>query len=156
MRRPASLLHRPAQPCFALCRPAWLSAVLRIGAQLRAWRVHGASLASYDLGGLHSPHSLLSASRQLACMRRAADGWQLDDLHDDFEVLQSYDPPASPPSGEGIHVHGLMLDGARWDAVAGVLIDPAPRVRLAPLPALRVRAVLNDTAGTLRHRSLEI
>ena len=65
-----------------------------------------------------------------------------------FEVLS--DASASDPSswpqqgpsldaGGGVFVHGLFLDGARWDAQKGVLAEQHAKELFAPLPVLRFR-----------------
>lgn len=49
---------------------------------------------------------------------------------------------------EGIYIHGLTLDGARWDVVHGVLVDSEPKVLHAPLPVVHMNAVLRGTHKT--------
>jgi dynein heavy chain len=40
---------------------------------------------------------------------------------------------------DGIYVHGLWLDGARWDAAGGYLADAQPGVMYAPLPVIHFK-----------------
>ena len=46
------------------------------------------------------------------------------------------------PPDEGIYVHGLFLDGCRWDKPGQKLTDSNPKVLYAPLPVLLVTGVL--------------
>jgi hypothetical protein len=44
----------------------------------------------------------------------------------------------SPPT-DGVHISGLWLDGARWDAQGRCLAEAEPGVMLSPLPVVHVR-----------------
>merc|ERR1712054_550461 len=46
---------------------------------------------------------------------------------------------------EGVYIHGLFLDGCRWDKPGNKLADSQPKVLFAPLPFLLVTGQLaND------------
>jgi dynein heavy chain len=72
------------------------------------------------------------ATQRCACLRRC---WV--QVHP--QALGAADVLAPLP--EGVYVHGLWLQGARWDAAGGCLADAQPGVMLAPLPVLHLRAV---------------
>jgi dynein heavy chain len=50
------------------------------------------------------------------------------------------------PSREGAFIHGLTLEGARWDDKASVLEDCRPKEMFCPLPVILIKAVTADKA----------
>jgi len=50
------------------------------------------------------------------------------------------------PSRDGAFIHGLTLEGARWDEKAGTLDDSRPKELFCPMPVMLVRAVTVDKA----------
>jgi dynein heavy chain len=107
--------------------------------QLTNWLKNGRPL-TFWLTGFFNPSGFLTASRQEVCRAHSKDGWALDDCVNTFEVLkQDKDDVKSGPS-EGIYIHGLFLDGARWDKGRNALTDSEPKVRFAPLPVLHISA----------------
>jgi len=120
---------------------SWLTVLLACNSQQLSWLQHG-PLPSYSLAAFHEPWSFFVAHRQEVCCRRSfeEEGWFFNDLVNKFEVLSADAPPTEAPS-DGVFIHGLWLDGARWDRAAGVLEDPEPLVRFSPLPTLHLRAV---------------
>lgn len=54
----------------------------------------------------------------------------------------------SAPSKEGAFIHGLFMEGARWDEKAGLLEDSIPNELFAKMPVIRIKAVPADKAET--------
>jgi dynein heavy chain len=54
------------------------------------------------------------------------------------------DVPSAPE--DGILVHGLWLEGARWDGSAGCLAESQPGVMASPLPVVHYRPTPNHVA----------
>ena len=50
------------------------------------------------------------------------------------------------PSRDGAFVHGLSLEGARWDEKAGALEESRPKELSTRLPVMLIRAVTVDKA----------
>eukprot|EP00854_Cymbomonas_tetramitiformis_P002137 gene2137-2836_t len=50
------------------------------------------------------------------------------------------------PSRDGAFIHGLTLEGCRWDEKAGVLDDSRPKELFVSLPVMLIRAVTADKA----------
>ena len=67
-------------------------------------------------------YSFLSALRQNYARSAQVS---LDSVAFQFRVLRP-----GETAGPGCHaVHGLSLEGARWDAVRGILVESEPKVR---------------------------
>ncbi|KAM8834259.1 LOW QUALITY PROTEIN: dynein axonemal heavy chain 12-like [Synchiropus picturatus] len=69
----------------------------------------------------------------------------IDSLRFHFQVLP-FDASESAP-GDGVYVHGLFLDGARWDRESGVLDEQRPKVLFDPMPVIWIRPAPQEAAG---------
>ncbi|KAI8468854.1 MAG: dynein heavy chain 8 [Monoraphidium minutum] len=110
---------------------------------LSDWAAAGRPPPSFCLPRFFFPHSFLTAGLQNFARRRKLP---IDVVVYDFEPLpptagDAGGPPAPPGAAppEGVYVHGLWLEGARWDGAAGALAECAPRVLYAPAPVLWFR-----------------
>ena len=54
----------------------------------------------------------------------------------------------SSSPAEGVHVHGLFLDGAGWDRRNCRLTEPSPKVLFTALPVVHIYAV--NTAALIK------
>jgi dynein heavy chain len=120
---------------------------------LAAWAASGAPPPSFCLPYFFFPHSFLTAGLQNYARR---NGMPIDVVAYDFEAVEAHLLSSSAPGGgtaaaaaaaglpsrpppEGVYVHGLWLEGARWDAGAGRLAECEPKVLYAPAPPLWFR-----------------
>lgn len=55
------------------------------------------------------------------------------------EVTKKTPEQIEAPSREGAFIHGLTLEGARWDDKTGQLEDSRPKELLCPMPVMLVR-----------------
>ena len=109
---------------------------------------------SFPLLAFRNPQALLASVRQEACRAHAADGWALESVVGTTRVLAPTEEQAALGSGSGggaaaegaIQLHGLVLDGAAWDASAGTLTDAPARTRFSPLPTLLYSGELAGTS----------
>lgn len=124
---------------------SWLSNLLARVAQLSEWTADLGVPKVVWLSGLFNPQSFLTAVMQTTARR---NDWPLDKTVLLTEVTKKTAEQVDAPSRDGAFVHGLTLEGARWDDKAGCLEDSKPKELFCPMPVLLVRAVTADKAET--------
>ena len=132
----------PQQPNIGV----WFANMSNRADQLTTWLKNGRPV-SFWLTGFFNPSGFLTASRQEVCRAHSKDGWALDDCVDTFEVLKQEKDDVKHGPAEGVYLHGLSLDGARWDKQRGALTDSEPKVRFAGLPVLHIAATAEKRKG---------
>ena len=119
----------------------WFGNVLQRAEQLTAWLRSGRP-NSFWLTGFFNPQGFLTANRQEVCRKHNKDGWALDDVVNLTRVVNMEKEEVRKGPDEGVYIHGLFLDGARWDKPGNKLADSTPKVLFAALPVLLVTGVL--------------
>jgi len=120
----------------------WWVNILQRNEQLVSWLRNNRPFAFW-LTGFFNPQGFLTANRQEVCRRHAKENWALDDMVDSSEVLKYEKDELRKGPEEGVYIHGLFLDGCKWDKAKGRLVDSDPKVLHAPLPVIHIGAVLS-------------
>ena len=63
------------------------------------------------------------------------------------------DRAIGPPPADGILVHGLYMDGFRWDDEEKVVADSLPKVMNTPLPMMHMEPRMDFEAGPEDYRA---
>ena len=84
--------------------------------------------------GLYNPQSFLTAVMQTTARR---NDWPLDHTVIVTEVTKKLPEQLDGQSREGAFVHGLTLEGARWDEKSGMLDESRPKELFCPMPVGR-------------------
>lgn len=93
------------------------------------------------LGGFFNPQSFLTAIMQQMARKNE---WPLDKMCLQCDVTKKNKEDMEAPPREGSYVHGLFMEGARWDTQTG-LIAEARLKELAPLmPVVFIKAIPID------------
>ena len=125
----------------------WVAHLVARAAQLADWLARGVPPASVWLPGLFRPRAFIQAVVQTVAR---ANGCTLDEAVLVVEPVRGGGSGAGPggaaptmavPTKTGVLVHGLVMEGGRWDDKSGCLAPPRPAELLAPAPAFLMRAL---------------
>lgn len=122
---------------------SWLGNLLARHAQLVDWTAELSTPKAVWLSGLFNPQSFLTAVMQATARR---NDWPLDKTVIITEVTKKQPDQIEANSRDGAFIHGLTLEGARWDDKIGALDDSKPKELFCPMPVILVRAVTQDKA----------
>lgn len=120
---------------------AWFADVVKRHAQLEAWTA-GTVVTPLCvwLPGLFNAKAFVTAVMQTYARN---NGLPLDVMRFMTDVTEMATPEeVTEDGGESKFIHGLVLEGARWDAEAGGLAESNPNELHPSLPVMRVRPVV--------------
>ncbi|NXC86603.1 DYH9 protein, partial [Cercotrichas coryphoeus] len=124
---------------------SWFADLLARISELEAWTRDFSLPPTLWLGGFFSPQSILTAVMQTAARKNK---WPLDTMTLQCDVTKkSREDFASAPR-EGAYVHGLFMEGARWDVQAGSIADARLQELTPAMPVVFIRAVPGDRQDT--------
>ncbi|KAL0208847.1 hypothetical protein P9112_011434 [Eukaryota sp. TZLM1-RC] len=120
----------------------WFLDLLERHKQLQEWSINITALPPVLwLPGLFNPQSFLTAVMQVTARK---NGWPLDKMVIQTEVTKKKVSDITAPPREGAYIHGLSLEGARWDVQAGCLAESEPQVLLDEVPVFYLKATTLD------------
>nr|XP_018673081.1 dynein beta chain, ciliary [Ciona intestinalis] len=123
----------------------WYSDVLVRCRELDTWTHDLILPAVVWLGGLFNPQSFLTAVMQSMARKNE---WPLDKMVLSVDVTKKSKDDFSHPPREGAYVHGLFLEGAKWDTQTGFLAEARLKELTAPVPVVFVKAIPVDRQET--------
>ncbi|KAM9852522.1 dynein axonemal heavy chain 11 [Aulostomus maculatus] len=106
--------------------------------ELDSWTQDFVLPAVVWLSGLFNPQSFLTAILQSIARKNQ---WPLDKMTLTVDVTKKMKDDFGHPPREGAYIHGLFMEGARWDTQSGVLSEAVLRDLTSSMPVLYVRAV---------------
>ena len=125
---------------------AWFADLLLRVKQLRRWSDDNLALPpSIWISGLFNPMGYVTACMQVTAR---AKGLPLDSMtvHTEITTLEPTQVTAQPE--EGTHVHGLFMEGARWDKATNMLADSYPKELHPAVPVMYIKGVTADELVT--------
>lgn len=95
----------------------------------------------YWISGFFFTQSFITGTRQNYARKH---GIAIDQLNFHFDVMSTIptDGSSMPPE-EGCYIHGLYLDGCRWDATHEVLGESEPKVLYSEVPVIWLKPTTN-------------
>uniref|UniRef100_A0A8C6SC12 Uncharacterized protein n=1 Tax=Neogobius melanostomus TaxID=47308 RepID=A0A8C6SC12_9GOBI len=120
----------------------WFNDVLLSCQELDGWTHDFVLPAVVWLSGLFNPQSFLTGSVLQSIARR--NQWPLDRICLTVDVTKKTKDDFGHPPREGAYIHGLFMEGARWDSQSGVISEAVLRDLTPAMPVVYVRAVLSE------------
>ena len=121
----------------------WFNDVLKRVDQLKSWTAGSVDLPkSVWISGLFNAKAFVTSVMQTYARSKELP---LDVMKFMTEVTSKTSPSSvSDHAKEGAYVHGLCLEGARWDVKAGVLKDSLPKELHQAMPVILIKPVTAD------------
>ncbi|NXY54865.1 DYH9 protein, partial [Callaeas wilsoni] len=124
---------------------SWFADLLARINELEAWTRDFSLPSTLWLGGFFNPQSILTAIMQTTARKNK---WPLDKMTLQCDVTKkSREDFASAPR-EGAYVHGLFMEGARWDAQTGIITDARLKELTPAMPVMFIKAIPDDKQDT--------
>ena len=92
---------------------------------LASWDKSGQPAAFWISGFFFTPSFTTAVLQNYARQHKLP----IDEIGFDFEVLDSAVSAITKPPADGAYIHGLFLEGSRWDAKSRQLAESQPKVR---------------------------
>ncbi|XP_033278738.2 dynein axonemal heavy chain 9 isoform X2 [Orcinus orca] len=120
---------------------AWFLDLLNRIRELEAWTGDFTMPPTVWLTGFFNPQSFLTAIMQSTARKNE---WPLDQMALQCDVTKKNTEEFRSPPREGAYIHGLFMEGARWDAQAGVITEGKLKELAPPMPVLLLKAIPAD------------
>ncbi|XP_057668614.1 dynein beta chain, ciliary [Diorhabda carinulata] len=120
---------------------SWFVDLLLRIRELETWSTDFVLPASVWLGGFFNPQSLLTAIMQSTARRNELP---LDKMCLQCDVTKKQKEEFTSAPREGAYIHGLHMEGARWDLQTGIIIDSRLKELFPSMPVINVRAITQD------------
>ncbi|XP_041078235.1 dynein heavy chain 9, axonemal-like [Polyodon spathula] len=113
--------------------------------ELETWTSDFALPSAVWLAGFFNPQSFLTAIMQSMARKNE---WPLDKMCLQCDVTKKNREDFSSPPREGAYVHGLFMEGARWDTQTGIMTDARLKELTPPMPVIFIKAIPVDKQET--------
>ncbi|XP_043925658.1 dynein axonemal heavy chain 17-like [Protopterus annectens] len=124
---------------------AWFADLLLRIRELEAWAADLSLPSAVWLAGFFNPQSFLTAIMQSMARKNE---WPLDKMCLAVEVTKKCREDMTSPPREGAYVHGLYMEGARWDMQTGSIADARLKELTPPMPVIFIKAIPVDRQET--------
>lgn len=121
----------------------WFLDLLSRVEQLKGWSDTLITPVSVWITGLFNPMAYITAILQTTAR---AEQLPLDQMDIFTDVTEELNPALLTVNSEdGMYIHGLFMEGARWDTKKGAITDSLPKELHPEMPVVRVRGVVHGT-----------
>uniref|UniRef100_A0A8C0HXD6 Dynein axonemal heavy chain 11 n=1 Tax=Balaenoptera musculus TaxID=9771 RepID=A0A8C0HXD6_BALMU len=123
----------------------WFNDLLLRCRELDIWTQDLALPAVVWLSGFFNPQSFLTAIMQTAARKHE---WPLDKMCLTVDVTKKTKEDYGHPPREGAYLHGLLMEGARWDSQSGAIVDAHLKELRSAMPVIFAKAIPADRQET--------
>ena len=134
-----------AKLAFESMRPlaGWLDNLLMRLKQLMDWQADLMLPKVAWLSGFFNPQSFLTAILQAQARKNE---WALDKVVVSTEVTKKAPEEVADATKEGSYIHGLTMEGARWDTGQASVAQSQPKEMFFVMPVMLAKAIPADKA----------
>ncbi|XP_049940954.1 dynein beta chain, ciliary-like [Schistocerca serialis cubense] len=136
---PASWTKR-AYPSMLTLGPWFVDFLLRLR-ELEEWSSDFQLPSAVWLAGFFNPQSFLTAIMQSTARKNE---WPLDKMCLHTDVTKKQKEEFRSPPREGAYVHGLYMEGARWDTDVGGIVESRLKELFPVMPVVYIKAITQD------------
>ena len=119
----------------------WYADLLQRIKELEAWTADFQLPSAVWLAGLFNPQSFLTAIMQQMARKNE---WPLDRMCLQCDVTKKTRDDVSASPREGAYVHGLFMEGARWDTQTGMMAEARLKELNPTMPVIFIKAIPVD------------
>ncbi|GAB0197858.1 dynein heavy chain 9, axonemal [Grus japonensis] len=131
----------------------WFADLLTRIKELEAWTGDFSLPSTVWLAGFFNPQSFLTAIMQSTARKYE---WPLDKMTLQCDVTKKNREDFASPPREGAYVHGLFMEGARWDTQTGIITDARLKELTLAMPVIFIKAIPADKQDIRRMRRCKI
>ncbi|XP_062976517.1 dynein axonemal heavy chain 9 [Elgaria multicarinata webbii] len=123
----------------------WFADLLNRIKELETWTGDFLLPSVVWLAGFFNPQSFLTAIMQSMARKNE---WPLDKMTLQCDVTKKNREDFTSPPREGAYVHGLFMEGARWDMQTGLIADARLKDLTPSMPVIFIKAIPVDKQDT--------
>ena len=121
---------------------AWFIDLLLRCKQLKVWSDQALLLPpSMWLPGLYNPMGYVTACLQVTAR---GQGLALDEMRVHTEITEKSFEQITAQPADGTYVHGICMEGARWDKATNEIADSRPKELHPMIPVMHIMGVTQD------------
>jgi len=120
----------------------WFTGLLDRQQMLNTWLENGRGvMKAYWLTGFTNAQGFLTGMRQEVTRQHQKDQWALDDVVTHTDILPYDLERIKDTQEEGQNIHGLFMEGGRWNRQEQKLDESEPKKLFVAMPVIYVTAV---------------
>jgi len=120
----------------------WFTGLVERQAMLNTWLENSRSaMKAYWLTGFTNAQGFLTGMRQEVTRQHKKDQWALDDVVNFTEVMPYDLDRVKDVPEEGQNIHGLFIEGGRWNRQEGKLDESEPKKLFLPMPVIYITGI---------------
>merc|ERR1711998_144192 len=120
----------------------WFTGLLDRQVMLNTWLENDRKvMKSYWLTGFTNAQGFLTGMRQEVTRQHKKDQWALDDVISHTEVLAVDLERVRDVPEEGQNIHGLFIEGGKWNRQEGKLDESEPKKLFLPMPVIYITGI---------------